>query len=343
MGKVTMQDIADSLNISRVTVWKVFNNQKGVSQSLREQVLTRAQEMGYAFDLTTSATNDSVTKNIALVVSRPDSSTFWTSIIHSMAKELSFNNVNLLYTYVPSEYTPGYTLPNTLNASNIDGCVIINIYDARIYRMLNSLAMPKVFLDITPDFDSNELSGDLFLIEGFRSEYEITKSLVKKGYKNIGFLGDIEYARTNLDRYKGFMQCIEDNGLEVSDKYIHIGKIGINSYYEELAAYLDSLSTLPDAFVCVSDYIIHFLLNYFNAHQDRLKKPLILTGFDGSDEYEGIDNRFSTAFVDTNMLGKRLAMQLLYRLSHDRAPLETIYIKPRLIYRKSILQPFQAL
>ena len=27
MSKVTMQDIADELGISRVTVWKVFNNQ----------------------------------------------------------------------------------------------------------------------------------------------------------------------------------------------------------------------------------------------------------------------------------------------------------------------------
>ena len=31
MSKVTMQDIADALGISRVTVWKVFHNHAGVS------------------------------------------------------------------------------------------------------------------------------------------------------------------------------------------------------------------------------------------------------------------------------------------------------------------------
>ena len=35
MSKVTMQDIADELGISRVTVWKVFNNHSGVSEAVR--------------------------------------------------------------------------------------------------------------------------------------------------------------------------------------------------------------------------------------------------------------------------------------------------------------------
>ena len=35
MNKVTMQDIADALGISRVTVWKVFNNYTNVSASVR--------------------------------------------------------------------------------------------------------------------------------------------------------------------------------------------------------------------------------------------------------------------------------------------------------------------
>ena len=47
MNKVTMQDIADALGISRVTVWKVFNNYTNVSASVREKVLLKAKELGY--------------------------------------------------------------------------------------------------------------------------------------------------------------------------------------------------------------------------------------------------------------------------------------------------------
>ena len=47
MNKVTMQDIADELGISRVTVWKVFNNYSNVSPALRDRVLNKAKELGY--------------------------------------------------------------------------------------------------------------------------------------------------------------------------------------------------------------------------------------------------------------------------------------------------------
>ena len=48
MEKITMQDIADALGISRVTVSKAFNNQSGVSDTLRDTIFEKARELGYA-------------------------------------------------------------------------------------------------------------------------------------------------------------------------------------------------------------------------------------------------------------------------------------------------------
>ena len=47
MPKPTMQDIADALNTSRITVWKALNNRPGVSEALRRQIQQKAQELGY--------------------------------------------------------------------------------------------------------------------------------------------------------------------------------------------------------------------------------------------------------------------------------------------------------
>ena len=54
MKKVTLQEIANSLGISRTTVWKVFSGHEGVSDSLRTKVIAKAQELGYACLLYTS-------------------------------------------------------------------------------------------------------------------------------------------------------------------------------------------------------------------------------------------------------------------------------------------------
>ena len=45
--KVTIQDIADALGISRNTVSKAINNSDGLADSTREKILQKAIEMGY--------------------------------------------------------------------------------------------------------------------------------------------------------------------------------------------------------------------------------------------------------------------------------------------------------
>jgi LacI family transcriptional regulator len=41
MKRIKIQDIADSLQVSRVTVWKVLNNKEGVSEDMKNKVLQK--------------------------------------------------------------------------------------------------------------------------------------------------------------------------------------------------------------------------------------------------------------------------------------------------------------
>ena len=47
MKKVTIQDIADELGISRNTVSKAINNADGLAEATRNKILEKATEMGY--------------------------------------------------------------------------------------------------------------------------------------------------------------------------------------------------------------------------------------------------------------------------------------------------------
>ena len=163
MNKITMQDIADELGVSRVTVWKVFNNYSNVSSALREKVLNKAKEMGYTKGIA-ELEQTVPEKNISLIVSRPNSSSFWTNIIHRMAQELSFHNINLVYTYMPSGYSNKFKMPAVLTNGTVQGAIILNLYDERMAREINQLKIPKVFLDTVPQMDTREMKGDLKLL-----------------------------------------------------------------------------------------------------------------------------------------------------------------------------------
>lgn len=338
MGKITMQDIADALDISRVTVSKAFNNQAGVSDSLRDLIFEKAHELGYMkLPYRSSEPSAKEERTVSLIVSRPDSSTFWTNIIHRMAQELALHNVNLMYTYMPSSYTEGFTLPSILTNGMIQGAVVLNVYDTKLIHLINELPLPKVFLDIVPQISNRSLHGDLLLLEGYNSLYDITESVLARGLTKLGFIGDIEYARTNLERYKGFLQCMADHNLPVDDTVCLTDHIGIFSYHSELCDFLDALPTLPQAFICASDYIAHFLQLYFSDHSERIPDGILVTGYDGSCEYSNIAGQITTADVKTSLLGKRLSMQIIYRMEHHDAPYEFTYINPEIIYRDSVL------
>ncbi len=332
IGKTTMKDIADALNISRVTVSKAFNNQVGVSDSLRELIFEKARELGYTkLPYQVAEPPERGEHTISLVVSRPDSALFWTNIIHRMAQELSKYSINLLYTYVPSSRTKEFSLPSVLTNGNVDGIIVVNVYDADILDMVNRLSLPKVFLDSNPSIHNRDLTGDLILIEGFCTEQEITQLLISDGHTKIGFLGDIGYARTNLERYKGFCSCMEKYHIPIQSKYCLTRNIDIYSYDRELSAFLNSLTDWPTAFVCVSDYVAHFVQSYIDDNSQRLPHPVVLTGFDNSGEYTNVSGHIITANVPTSLLGKRLAMQLLFRTEHPDAPYELTFLSPSII------------
>lgn len=147
MKKATLQEIASSLGVSRTTVWKVFSGQEGVSGNLREKILAKARELDYKFpeELDRNAVPEKKDVNIAVAVCRPETSIFWMNIIHQIAKEFSFHDVNLVYTYLPSVIEEDYTLPSQLLGGSIHGIIVMNVYNERLIRLLSRLIRPRFF------------------------------------------------------------------------------------------------------------------------------------------------------------------------------------------------------
>ena len=331
MSKATMQEIAQALSTSRVTVWKALNDRPGVSEALRAQVRAKAEELGYFTPAVASTPPH--TRTVAVVVSRPESSIFWMQIIHQLAKELSQQGVNLMYIYLPTHYQPNYNLPPVLLDGTLEGIVVLNITCPTLLQMLAALPSPKVFLDTVPSVPYSALGGDLVLIEGRAAVRHITGRLLDAGYQRLGFIGDIAYAQTNTDRYKGFLDAHARRGLTVEHSLCRTSALGLQTHYEEICAFLDALPTMPQAIVCMSDYIAHFVQRYFDEERRPGCDGILLTGFDNNTEYANVAGLITTVDVQTGTLGCRLAARLLFRIAHPEASHEVSYINSEILYR----------
>lgn len=345
MKKITLQKIANSLGVSRTTVWKVFSGQEGVSAELRNRIISKAQELNYIFPVnfdTSSAVDvspnpisfEEPAANIAVAVCRPETSIFWMTIIHQIAKELSHHNVNLVYTYLPSTVSGNYSLPASLTNGSTHGIIIMNVYDTQLLRLLAATPAPKVFLDTSTLVPPAELNGDLILTENRTGISIITEHLIQKGRKSFAFIGDINYAHSNYERFEGFQNTLLRHGLSFNQKLSLTGAIGIDTYKEEIGAFLDTLPHLPEAFICANDYVACILMQLLLKRGIRIPEDIALSGFDANTENPLAEN-LTTVQVFNQNIGFRLALQILYRIKYPDVPHEIIYINSKVIFRRS--------
>lgn len=335
MSKPTMQDIADALSTSRISVWKALNNRPGVSDALRRQIQAKAEEMGYFQSPRQLAPAPEPTHNrsVAVVVCRPESSLFWMQIIHQIAKDLSAQGVNLMYTYLPTSYKEGYILPSNLTDGSVEGMIVLNVYSPPILQLLADLPLPKVYLDTIPTLPFSRLHGDILLIEGRDLVRQITGRLLDKGHTRLGFLGDVQYAQTNTDRYRGFLDAFAERGLTPDPTLSLTGPLGLRTHYEEISYFLEHLKTRPDGFVCVSDYIAHFIQRYHEEKGTGPENRVALTGFDNNAEYLNVAEQITTVDVQPKTLGARLASKILFAIEHPGLAQEVSYVTSNILYR----------
>lgn len=334
MAKVTMQQLADTLGVSRITVWKALNDRSGVSAELRSRILQKAAEMGVgALPAEQSAASS---RTFSVVVARPESSQFWMQIIHHIAKELAHRHINLMYTYVPTSPPEDYALPDSLDPAKVDGFIVLNVYDEHLLRMLAAHPLPKVFLDTATTVTPEQLCGDLLIIEGRSKIATITRRLVECGHKRLCFVGDIHNAKSNLERYEGFHDGLREGGMAADPALCLTGPFSLRYHYEEISRFLDGLEEMPDAIVCPSDFIASFIARYLSETGRAVPDGFVLTGFDNSSEYPAVAGKITTVSVETSAIGKRLARKLLFRADYPATPAEVCYESTRILWHGGI-------
>ena len=89
MKKVTYQQVADALNISRVTVWKAVNDKPGIAPDTKRSILQKAVEMGYPISIADS-------KNINVVTAPPKANKMNKMLLHNR-KKLVILSINSNY------------------------------------------------------------------------------------------------------------------------------------------------------------------------------------------------------------------------------------------------------
>ena len=162
--KVTIQDIADALGISRNTVSKAINNSEGLADATREKILQKAIEMGYkqfsyAGSLAAISGAPAASESerpqapgyqgeIALLTgSFLTHSHFASLMLDKFQREISQLGYTMNTHRVTGTELANKTLPITMNMEQVKAIMCIEMFDWDYDEMLCGLDIPVLFVD----------------------------------------------------------------------------------------------------------------------------------------------------------------------------------------------------
>ncbi|MHC1685875.1 MAG: LacI family DNA-binding transcriptional regulator [Clostridiaceae bacterium] len=337
--KVTTQDIADALELSRNTVSKALNGSNTISEETRNKVMNKARELNYKnfVFMNTDKSSANKTRNIALFTgSMPDNSHFASLLVGVLDKEICNEGYNLSIHFIREREIASLAFPNNFEVNNVDGILCIELFDKNYTQLISDLGVPTIFIDSTTEVLYPELNADILLMENEHSVYMITKRLIENGCTTFGFVGDIKHCRSFNERWHGFNKALTDAKLQL-DLSCCILEDDRNPYGSStwVKSKLDAMDKIPSAFVCANDFLAIHVIAALKSKNIKIPEEVKVVGFDDSLESRIVDPQLTTSHIFKGEMGLIAAEMLLSRLKNTSKPFQIVHVKTEPIFRAS--------
>lgn len=336
--KVTIQDIADALGISRNTASKALNGVESIPAETRNKVIKKAIELKYK-QFAYVDTDNMMTKapgNIALLTCHlPGISHFGSQLLNGLEIKISSEGYNLSIHIVREYEIEAMVFPKNFEASKVDGIICIEMFDKEYSELICGLGIPTIFIDSTSEIFYSDLQADLILMENKHSTYRMTSRLIENGHERLGFVGDYNHCKSFNERWAGFNRAVAaaDMKLDLSACIIDDDRFFLESGWIEKQ--LDKMGELPTAFVCANDFIAIGLMKTLKNRNVRIPEDVAVCGFDDSPESRIVDPHLTTAHIPNNQMGNIAADMLLARVKDPARPFQITHVKTEPIFRES--------
>jgi len=211
--KLTINQIAELAQVSKGTVSKVLNGHKGISAATRERILKLIKQLDYHPDASARALALQKTGVIGFLIPHEAATSltghFWTIVLSGISQQVAQLGYNLMVLTTPREGDIQGALNQILKRSTVDGLIIgSELLDKESLSTLVINKIPFVLLGRNPDFQ--HYCVDVDSIEGTIS---MINHMATQGYKKIGAMFGPGYYPYIKERYNGYRQALESNGL----------------------------------------------------------------------------------------------------------------------------------
>ena len=348
-SKVTIQDIADALGVSRNTVSKAINNTGVLAAATRDKVLKKAQEMGYKqfsyiniseISSPSPASGPADQHEIALFLGNfVGSSHFVSTMLDKFQREFAQLGYSLTMYRVITEEIEKLQLPFSFSPDRTAGIACIEIFDHAYCRMLCSLNIPLLLIDSPANGFDKPLEADRLYMDNHTEVCRFVNEMVRRGKKRIGFIGKYMHCQSFYERYMSYRNAMYTLGLSCPEEYCLVerepGSFNTDAFQKYLTGKLSEMKSLPDVFLCANDAIALIVLQCLKSLNYSVPEDVCLCGFDDSPESRIVTPSLTTIHIHSQDMGLCAVQLLISRINEPSLNYRTMHVETNLIYRES--------
>lgn len=273
---VTIEDVAQLAQVSKMSVSRVLNGQSGVSEKTRQRIIEAMDSLGYLASLAQRTRRGSA-KLLALLIPNI-TTTYMGEILRGVSGAAERLNYGLmLYTQGSSNHTQrtSYYL-SLLNNGLVDGVLMVVPHDYEVIATeLKNHNLPYVIIDHhngtgrEPCVTATNRKGIL----------DAVRHLLALGHRRIGFItGRMDIACSH-DRLKGYQDGLAEVGLPFDPELVREGDFSQPSGFQQAQALLQ-LEVPPTAIVASNDVTAFGVMDAAKAAGLTIGHDLSIVGFD---------------------------------------------------------------
>lgn len=337
--KVTMKDIANRLGISINAVSIALNDKVGVSDEMRIEILRTADEMGYINQKRKYLSVFSKT-NICVLMQNyyADTGHFYSIVLRSIVEQAKVFGFFSILNYFDDQKLE---LPECIVERKVSGVIVVGKISDDNLMLLKRTGIPIVLVDFT----SLYAPCDCILTHNKQGSYMMTNYVIRKGYKNIGFFGDLNYSLSFEDRYMGYRQSLINNHIVNDNELIqYMNKYsfteGIENYVlnNDIQGIMNILKSkkLPEVLICANDSNAFIVILALTQLGIRVPEDIGVVGFDDTPLCIKSIPQITTIQVQKELMGQVAVSKLIDLIHRKESVTMTQLLSVKIIERDSL-------
>lgn len=325
MPKVSQKDIANKLNISRVTVTKALQDHPDIALKTRETIKNMAYQLGYFPDFIGRSLVKGQTFTIGIILPKIAHSFFALAVekFYEFANEKGYNIIPMISFEDPAKEKKNI---ETLLSMRVDGVIIdTSGHEGQddIYGLIRKSGTKFLFFDRAP-VNSDESA---VLLNDREASYNMTKMLLNKGYKRICHFAGSDGISITVDRQKGYEDAMAEAGFESQIwKTNMLPKSGYEKFKE-----LSNENQLPEAIFAINDSVAQGIYQAINELGLRIPEDIAVAGFGDIDISKLLNPPLTTVHIPMEDMTKFAIHKLIEMIQNDT------YIKRKTIFNGELV------